>query len=356
MPLKEGSSKETISSNVAELMEAGHPQKQAEAIAMKKAGKSGDAPLGNLSLRQINQRNRDAVLQRSAPPNMETCPNCGGFGRKYGVTCPVCHGEGFVPEGSADSSGAFMTGELEKPEKKVNRPVGDAICPTCGGSGEEDGKTCPTCHGTGKTTYTAPGSHDTDYSVARAQALRILAMGGKRADDLKASDAEGLLQWFPDLSESEAEDLYDIIERTPTKDFSGSSVTEINGWKILEGRGPDGGDWVAVKQGRSKKFNNRSDAEAFARNETKERNSSDAAPRIRTLADLNKAQKRTWAVDAVTKIGLNEEKQEFGREVYVGAPVKLGGRSGIKGKVTEVTPNYYIVSWEDGKTNKYIRY
>jgi hypothetical protein len=40
MPLKSGKSKKVISENIRELMESGRPQKQAVAIAMKKAGLS----------------------------------------------------------------------------------------------------------------------------------------------------------------------------------------------------------------------------------------------------------------------------------------------------------------------------
>lgn len=40
MPLKKGKGKKAISYNISELMHSGRPQKQAVAIAMKKAGMS----------------------------------------------------------------------------------------------------------------------------------------------------------------------------------------------------------------------------------------------------------------------------------------------------------------------------
>lgn len=41
MPLSKGKSKKTISKNIREMVESGHPQKQAVAAALNQARKSG---------------------------------------------------------------------------------------------------------------------------------------------------------------------------------------------------------------------------------------------------------------------------------------------------------------------------
>jgi hypothetical protein len=164
MPLSEGSSNETIQKNIEELVKAGHPQNQAVAIAMKKAGKSQDLvmPATIITLASINRRNRGQDAG-AVPPGYEKCPKCQGFGKKYGVECDVCHGEGFIPEGSADSvrTGDVATiADLNRAHKKVwTHDL--QTCPKCGGTGKGPNGlrgTCPECHGTGQIEGDIPKS------------------------------------------------------------------------------------------------------------------------------------------------------------------------------------------------------
>lgn len=55
MPLKKGSSQETIGENIATEIRSGKPPKQAEAIALREGGKSRD----EVTLADVNRKNRD---------------------------------------------------------------------------------------------------------------------------------------------------------------------------------------------------------------------------------------------------------------------------------------------------------
>lgn len=63
MPLKSGKSKKVVSANIEELMATGRPQKQAVAIALKKAGKS--------KFQHSPDRFEPDAVRSEAPPRLE---------------------------------------------------------------------------------------------------------------------------------------------------------------------------------------------------------------------------------------------------------------------------------------------
>src|SRR6185312_7301489 len=79
MPLKKGSNEATVSSNIAEMVKAGHPQKQAIAAAYREAGK--DAPSGKLNEKEESEANKSHGAREDQPSDVFLEPES----RKYPV-------------------------------------------------------------------------------------------------------------------------------------------------------------------------------------------------------------------------------------------------------------------------------
>lgn len=76
MPLKSGSSKETVSHNIKEMVESGHPQKQAVAAALSEARKSGaKIPKKKSDKVEESESSSDVKEKAAAGPKQPSSPS-----------------------------------------------------------------------------------------------------------------------------------------------------------------------------------------------------------------------------------------------------------------------------------------
>jgi hypothetical protein len=99
MPLKEGSSRETMSENIAEMVKAGHPQKQAIAAAYREAGKDALSGVDSIAAQTTIT---DAV---SSGPGLDAVLNWGGSVNAQTILPGGQEDKPQMPEGAHASTG-----------------------------------------------------------------------------------------------------------------------------------------------------------------------------------------------------------------------------------------------------------
>jgi len=142
VPLKEGSSQETVSSNISELRHSGRPQEQAVAIAMSKASKSKDT-----EQRITHSRTIPGIGTTTVTHTNDTTNTVDGWFRDAE---PIT-GALPVPERHKD-----LLGEVSKPEttprgpmtaskapERTKKSADEAMTITSGGFTTGGGKTAP---------------------------------------------------------------------------------------------------------------------------------------------------------------------------------------------------------------------
>lgn len=70
MPLKSGSSRDTVSSNIKEMIASGHDQKQAVAAALENARKTGTAPKHGRGKDKMKRKKRRKLKIKHPPGQM----------------------------------------------------------------------------------------------------------------------------------------------------------------------------------------------------------------------------------------------------------------------------------------------
>ncbi len=95
----------------------------------------------------------------------EVCETCDGTGAAPGtkpVTCPKCHGTGYIEVQRNTPLGQIMTRE---------------VCDVCHGTGKEIKDKCPTCHGTGRVNKRHSVKVKVPAGVDDGQQMRLANQG-----------------------------------------------------------------------------------------------------------------------------------------------------------------------------------
>lgn len=365
MPLKEGSSEETIQANIHELIAAGHPKEQAVAIAMKKAGKSKDDKPPLITMEQwvaaSKEKRMELLLkigyeagrERYVDMNWKDLPNY--------ITKIISRDRGYFPA-------------TDKSLADINRAMRDRFTRT---------------------------RDFTGYTHSRFGAYTIIEGIGPDGGDWAVKDPRGKISVYRELEEairhakeanlgdSARDAKWEVRVRVTgsNTDFESSDTVEASSAeeakqkKIDEKKSRYPNSDVRVL---SVKLRGGDSSGALPSGELEARRRKASPPLSKDLdptrVKVGQEYWDTYNQKWITVTAVNgyhvEGKDENGKSITVSAsqlateetqdkskdekpkvgdPVKLRASAGVilKGKITEVTEKDYTITWEDGRKSKY---